>query len=135
MFETSYSPNSFARVVSSSSVSSGSSASLMLSHRLLRVATNQFDHRDAVDLVDLVVDAGEVAHRATLRAADAGDGDLVVLVDEGDGAVAGGEGGHLLAVLDKLDADALPDRGVGLLRLDAHLLQYDAAGLRRTLEG
>ena len=58
-----------------------------------------------------------------------------MLVDEVDGPVARREGGDLAAVLDELDLDALPDGGVGLLRLYAYLLEDDALGLGGTLEG
>src|SRR6056297_97973 len=139
MSVVSHLPNSSA-FTSSSSVpagasGSGASSSLMLSHRLLRVPANQFDEAHAVDLLDLVVHAGEVAHRTTLRPTDTGDGDLVVLVDERDGAVTGTERGDLLPVLDELHPNALPDRGVRLLGFDADLLQYDATPLRGSLEG
>src|SRR6056297_1529427 len=138
MSVVSHLPNSSA-FTSSSSVpagasGSGASSSLMLSHRLLRVPANQFDEAHAVDLLDLVVHAGEVAHRTTLRPTDTGDGDLVVLVDERDGAVTGTERGDLLPVLDELDPDALPDRGVRLFRFDTYLPEDDAATLRRALE-
>jgi len=136
---TSHLPKSFA-LTSSSSVlpgasGSGAASSLMLSDRFLRVPADELDQAHAVDLLDFVVHARNVAHRTTLRTADAGDGDLVVLVDERDGAVAGTERSDLLPVLDELDPDALPDRGVGLFRFDANLLEDDAATLRRTLEG
>ena len=45
------------------------------------------------------------------------------------------ESGDLLAVLDKLDTDALPDSGVGLLGLDTDLLEDDALGVGGTTEG
>src|SRR6056297_966165 len=139
MSVVSHLPNSSA-FTSSSSVpagasGSGASSSLMLSHRLLRVPANQFDEAHAVDLLYLVVHAGEVAHRTTLRPTDPGDSDLVVLVDERDGAVTGTERGDLLPVLDELDADALSDRRVRLLCLDSDLLENDAASLRGALEG
>jgi hypothetical protein len=60
---------------------------------------------------------------------------LVVLVDEVKATVSGDERRDLLAVLDELHADALTNRGVGLLRLDAELLQDDALGVRATGEG
>src|SRR6056297_3560500 len=108
MPETSQRPNSFAATASSVAASASASASasdcssaLMLSHRFLRVTANQFDERDTVYLLDLVVDTGDVTHRTTLRPTDAGDGDLVVLVDETDRAVAGTERRDLFPVLDE----------------------------------
>ena len=58
-----------------------------------------------------------------------------MLVDERDRAVAWAEGSDLLAVLDELDPDALPDRGVRLLGLDADLLQNDSTALGGALQG
>jgi len=101
---------------------------------VFRVPTNEFFQCDAIDLVDLVVDTGEVAHRTTLRPTDPGDGDFVVFVDERDGTVTGTERGDLFAVLDQLHSDALSDRRVGLFGLDADLFEYDTASLRCTLE-
>ena len=65
----------------------------------------------------------------------ASDEDLVVLVDVVEAAVARHEGGDLLAVLDELHADALADGRVGLLGLDADLLEHDTLGVRRAAEG
>ena len=60
--------------------------------------------------------------------AETRDEDLVVLVDIVEATIAGDEGGDLLAVLDELNTDALTDSGVGLLGLDANLLEHDALG-------
>ena len=84
--------------------------------------------------ITLYADTGDVAVRPTHASADPLDEHLVVLVDEVDGAVAHREGGDLTAVLDQLDLDALADRRVRLLRLDADLLDDDPAALGGPLE-
>ena len=104
-------------------------------HRLLLASPDELVQGHVVDLDDLVTHARDVTVGTAHPAADAFDQHLVVLVDEVDGAVADREGGDLAPVLDELDLDALPDGGVGLLGLDPHLLQDDAPGLGRALQG
>ena len=55
-------------------------------------------------------------------------------LSEGEGTY-GHEGGDLLAVLDELHTDALADGGVGLLGLDADLLEYNALSVGGTTGG
>jgi len=97
--------------------------------RLLLAATDHLVERDTVYLDDLVADTGNITVRTTHASADTFDHDFVVLVNEVDGTVAGGESGQFVAVLDERDLDGLSDAGVGLFGFDADLFDHDALGL------
>merc|ERR1719356_201213 len=101
--------------------------------RLLLLLAVQGAQAATGHLHDLEADARDVAD-GVAAAAEAGDEDLVVLVDEVQAAVPGHEGRDLLAVLDQLHAAALPDGGVRLLCLNADLLHDDALGVRGASE-
>jgi hypothetical protein len=113
--------------------------------RLLLLLLPQGAETDTRDLDDLETHTGNITLGLAL-ATETGEQDLVVLVDEVQATVVGDcglcscgrsavvcgrltESGDLLAVLDELDTDTLPDGGVGLLGLDADLLQDDALGV------
>ena len=98
------------------------------------LAAVEGDKADTGDLDDLEADTGEVAD-GVAGAAGAGNKDLVILVDKVEAAVTRDEARDLLAVLDELHAHALADGGVGLLGLDADLLEHDALCVRRATEG
>jgi hypothetical protein len=109
------------------------------------------EQANAGDLDDLKAHAGNITLRLS-AATEAGDEHLIVLIDEVQAAIVlwaqhqkkkarsgqadarthGDEGGDFLAVLDELHAHALADGGVGLLGLNADLLEHDALGVRRT---
>eukprot|EP00303_Exanthemachrysis_gayraliae_P004487 CAMPEP_0206004498 /NCGR_PEP_ID=MMETSP1464-20131121/4013_1 /ASSEMBLY_ACC=CAM_ASM_001124 /TAXON_ID=119497 /ORGANISM="Exanthemachrysis gayraliae, Strain RCC1523" /LENGTH=307 /DNA_ID=CAMNT_0053377913 /DNA_START=286 /DNA_END=1207 /DNA_ORIENTATION=+ len=94
----------------------------------------QGDEGHAGHLDHLEAHAGDVTHRVSL-AAEPGNQHLVVLVDEVEAAVVGHEGSNLLAILDELGAHAFADGAVGLLGLDADLLEDDALAVRGPAEG
>ncbi len=57
-----------------------------------------------------------------------------MFIDEVDRAVAGSEGGQLVASCNQTDLHSLPDTGVRLLRFNAYLFDDDALCLGRTTE-
>ena len=97
---------------------------------------------DVGDLADLEPDSGDISHGVALTSESRDQNlqnisvknittyyllsDLVVLLNEVKTAVVGDEGGDLLAVLDELHSDALPDSRVRLLGLDTDLLENDS---------
>ena len=93
---------------------------ICLRPRTLLLAQEKGVQGDVGDFDDLESDSGDVADGVSLSA-ESCDEDFVVLLDKVEAAVARHERRDLLAVLDQLDADALPDRGVRLLGLNADL--------------
>ena len=97
---------------------------------------------DVGDLADLEPDTGDISHGVALTSESRDQNlqnisvqnittyhrlsDLVVLLNEVKTAVVGDEGGDLLAVLDELHSDALPDSRVRLLGLHTDLLENDS---------
>lgn len=96
-----------------------------LAHGLLGLPQHQKVQGDAVYGADLEADSRDVAHGPSAGPVDPLDHDLVVLVDVVEGPVSGEKCGCEASVLDDLDPDALPDGRVGLLGLDADLLEDD----------
>ena len=65
---------------------------------------------------------------------EASDENFIVFIGKVQATIARDEGGNLLSVLDELNADALTDSRVRLLRFDANLLENDTLGVRATGE-
>ena len=84
-----------------------------------------FFNKDLTHLADLESDSGNITNSVTLTSETA-DQHLIVLLDKVQATVIGDEGGDLLAVLDQLHTNALPDGRVGLLRLNTNLLQNNS---------
>ena len=84
-------------------------------------------------LADLKSDSGNITNSVTLTSETA-DQHLVVLLDKVQATVIGDEGGDLLAVLDQLHTNALPDGRVGLLSLNADLLEDNSLWKRFVIQ-
>merc|ERR1719391_448050 len=89
---------------------------------------------DVGDLADLESDTGDITNSVTLTSESA-DQNLVVLLNEVQATVIGDKSSDLLAVLDQLDANALPDSRVRLLSLDSDLFKNDSLGVGGASEG
>ena len=101
---------------------------------LLLLAAVEGIEADRGDLDDLEADSGKITDGVT-GTAEAGDENLVVLLNEVEATVIGNEADDLLTVLDELDTDALANSGVRLLGLDTNLLEDDTLGVGRSTEG
>lgn len=127
---------------------------------LLLLLLPQREQTDTGNLDDLETNTGDITLCLAL-ATESSEQDLVVLVNEVQATVVGDypdvstfrpshtpsikwfprihrqrtESGDLLAVLDQLDTDTLPDSGVGLLGLNTDLLEHDSLGVGRAAEG
>ena len=119
-----------------------------MTHLLLLPESEETDTRD---LDDLETDTGNIT-LGLAATTETRDEDFVVLIDKVQAAVIlaghryqhyapvsqqtkgetyGDEGGDLLAVLDELHTDTLPDGRVGLLGLNTDLLEHNALSVRR----
>jgi hypothetical protein len=87
--------------------------STRLRARLILLLAEQRIEADTGDLDDLKAAARNISLCLT-RATESGHEDLIVLVDEVERAIVRHERGHLLAVLDQLDAARLTNGGVRL---------------------
>uniref|UniRef100_A0A3B4WJE7 Uncharacterized protein n=1 Tax=Seriola lalandi dorsalis TaxID=1841481 RepID=A0A3B4WJE7_SERLL len=94
----------------------------------------QREQRDARHLHNLEPHAGNVTDGVALPA-ETRDQHLIVLIDEVEATVPRHKRGDLLAVFDQLSAHALPDSGVGLLGLDANLLEDNALAVGGAAKG
>ena len=88
----------------------------------------------ASNLRDQETDAGQITDgvAGTTKALNQ---HLVVLVAEGHATITGHEASDSLVVFFELDSDALSNTGVGLLGLNADLLDDDAGGVGGACEG
>jgi hypothetical protein len=87
---------------------------------------------DVIDLGDDIPDTRDISHRTTEPATNPLNLDFIVLIDKVDCTIADCKCSDLTPVLDELDTDTFPDRGVRLLGLNSNLLEDDPAPLRRT---
>lgn len=99
-----------------------------LRSRLILLLPEQCPQADTGYLDDFESDTRDITLGVTATA-EAGDEDLIVLVDEVEATVVGDEASDLLTVLDELHSRSLTDCTVGLLGLDTDLLDDDALGV------
>lgn len=101
---------------------------------LLTLLLEESEQRGAGHLDDLETDTGNIADGMAGSTGTSNE-NLVVFLDEVEATIAGDEGRDLLAGFDELHTHALSRGGVGLLGFNADLLDDDALGVGRTLEG
>lgn len=85
----------------------------------LSLSLHVFDHHilSQSQMTHLETDTGNITDGVTLTT-ETGDQHLIVLLNVVQATVTGHERGDLLAVLDQLHTNALPDSGIRLLSLD-----------------
>ena len=69
---------------------------------------------DIVHLRDNKPDPGDITHRTSETTADTFNFDFIVFINEVDGTITDCKCRYLTSVLDQLNTNTLPDRGVWL---------------------
>lgn len=82
---------------------------------------------DVIDLGNDIPNARDISHGTPEPAANALNLDFIVLIDKVNGTIADCKCSDLAPVLDELDTDTFPDRGVRLLGLNSNLLEDNPA--------